>query len=117
MIKDCQIQFSNEQATYSIGADIRGTVRISDVTREMATGAEISILWSTHGAGTPDSAVVHVQPLDLEQKAGYPFEARLPLLPVTHNGPVIQIGYVARLRLTAKTGPDLVLDQPFTVVA
>ncbi|WP_433935447.1 hypothetical protein AB3662_12040 [Sorangium cellulosum] len=114
------IDLAGGRASYEAGEEIAGVVRLTTLPGRPVPRVELSVLWQTEGKGSTDTGVAHAQVLtEGQQEApaeGFPFRARLPLLPRSYRGDLIEIRWSVRVRCSAGfMRDDLIYDQPITV--
>ena len=95
------------------GGLVRGCVTLAPALGDEGSGVELSVLWETSGRGNTDRGVVFFR--DLPTRGAYDFEARLPLLPLTYEGELLQIRWLVRVRRLRARADDELVDEPFRV--
>jgi hypothetical protein len=115
-----------ELAGYSFkpGEELAGAFVIPGGPPPQTRSVELSVLWQTSGKGTEDLGVIHYRAwkADDESLAELPnpgtFTIRLPRTPLSYNGELIKIHWLARVRLRweeAGATRELVRDAEFTL--
>jgi hypothetical protein len=81
---------------------------------------ELSVLWRTEGKGDEDLGVVFFQewerdlaPFDFERP--HTFEVTLPPAPLSYDGTLIKIRWLARLRVRWELDQELLIEEPFVL--
>lgn len=97
------------------GGVVRGTVTLSPLPGDEGSRVELSVLWETSGKGDTDLGIVLFRPL--EGRGEFPFEAPLPLLPLSYDGGLLGVGWLVRLRRLRTLSADEIVDQPFEMRA
>ncbi|WP_434046758.1 MULTISPECIES: hypothetical protein [Sorangium] len=114
------IDLAGGRASYEAGEELAGVVRLTTLPGRPVPRVELSVLWLTEGRGSTDTGVAHAEVLtEGQQEApaeGFSFRARLPLLPRSYSGDLIEIRWLVRVRCSAGlVKDDLIYDQPITV--
>lgn len=97
------------------GGVVRGRVRLEPLPGDEGNRVELSVLWETSGKGDTDLGLVLFR--ELSGRGEFPFEAPLPLLPVSYEGGIINIGWLVRVRRLHAMSADVVVDETFRMEA
>lgn len=93
------------------GGVVRGTVRLDPTAGEEGNRVELSVLWETSGKGDTDLGLVLFRVL--EGQGSFPFEAPLPLLPLSYDGGLISIQWLVRVRRLRALSQDEIEEESF----
>jgi hypothetical protein len=105
------IEIAIEERRLRPGGVVRGTVTLSPAPGEESNPVELSVLWETAGKGDTDLGIVLFR--RLEGRGSFPFEAPLPLLPLSYDGGLISISWLVRVRRLRTMSADEVVDEGF----
>lgn len=97
------------------GGVVRGTVRLDPIAGEEGNRVELSVLWETAGKGDTDLGLVLFRVL--EGRGAFPFEAPLPLLPLSYDGGLLSIDWLVRVRRLRTLSDDYVVQESFRMEA
>jgi len=120
-MKTSDIHIGLQQDELPRGDVLTGEVTLTVEPGDDLRGTELSVLWHTEGKGDTDVGVVHHERLDErgQRKAAsqrrFPFEVKLPLLPMSYRGHLIKIIWSVRVRVHTAIGSDTIVDRNFTV--
>ncbi|WP_437783784.1 hypothetical protein [Sorangium sp. So ce1097] len=108
------------RTSYEAGEELAGVVRLTPLPGRALPRVELSVLWQTEGKGSTDTGIAHAEVLTKGQQEppaeGFPFRARLPLLPRSYRGDLIEIRWLVRVRCSGGfLKKDVAYDQPITV--
>lgn len=95
------------------GGVVRGTVTLEPALGDEGNRVELSVLWETAGKGDTDLGLVLFR--ELSGRGSFPFEAPLPLLPLSYDGGLIGITWLVRVRRLKTLSADEVVDEAFRV--
>lgn len=114
------IDLAGGRTSYEAGEELVGVVRLTPLPGRPLPRVELSVLWRTEGRGSTDTGIAHAEVLTAGQQEapaeGFPFRARLPLLPRSYRGDLIEIHWLVRVRFSGGLlKDDLTYDQPITV--
>ena len=89
---------------------------LTPLSEEARRKVELSVLWETAGKGDTDMGVrlLHSVLSDDDPARGnseHPFEARLPLLPVSYTGTLIKLRWLVRVRRLRPFAEDFVVEE------
>lgn len=107
------IEIALEEKRHRPGGVVRGTVTLSPLPGDEGNRVELSVLWETAGKGDTDLGIVLFR--QLEGRGSFPFEAPLPLLPISYDGGLISISWLVRVRRLRTLGSDDIADERFTM--
>jgi hypothetical protein len=97
------------------GGVVRGTVTLEPLPGDEGNRVELSVLWETAGKGDTDLGIVLFR--QLEGRGSFPFEAPLPLLPLSYDGGLLSISWLVRVRRLRTLAADEIVDELFKVEA
>jgi len=91
-----------DQQQYHPGDDLLGAFQVSEPPEKYTV--ELSVLWRTEGKGDEDMGVILFQDWSPDQRPlnfvqPQEFHVRLPRSPLSYDGPLIKICWLARLRV------------------
>lgn len=105
------IAIAIEESRLRPGGVVRGTVTLDPLPGDAGGRVELSVLWETSGKGDTDLGLVLFRVL--EGQGSFPFEAPLPLLPLSYDGGLLSIQWLVRVRRLRTLSQDEIVDQPF----
>lgn len=109
------IEIALEERQLRPGGVVRGTVTLSPLPGDEDNRVELSVLWQTSGKGDTDLGIVLFRAL--EGRGEFPFEAPLPLLPLSYDGGLLSIAWLVRVRRLRTLTADEIVDEPFKMEA
>lgn len=108
-----------EQHTHHPGDELLGAFRIVGEPSEKYT-IELSVLWRTEGKGDEDLGVILFQewssetrPFDFDQPQA--FSIRLPRSPLSYDGELIKIRWLARVRVRWGSEGEALAEESFVL--
>jgi hypothetical protein len=111
---DVAVQLKQKQ--YCPGDELEGNFRVSKPPEKSTI--ELSVLWRTEGKGSEDVGVIlshrwssDQQPLNFEQP--HAFGVRLPRSPLSYDGELIKIRWLARVRVRWGRSEEKLAEVPF----
>jgi hypothetical protein len=106
-----------DQESYRTGDELIGAFQIDGYLPD-DYAIELSVLWHTEGKGDEDLAVIlfqewsaDKQPFDFEKPQ--PFTVPLPRSPLTYDGQLIKIRWLARVRVRGSPDAEQLAEMPF----
>ncbi|MBQ9873234.1 MAG: hypothetical protein IJM30_02120 [Thermoguttaceae bacterium] len=105
--------------SYSPGETLSGFYSLADVRESTVESVEISVLWRTEGKGNEDVGVRAFWRLSnqdgdwIDPLRPGRFSAKLPNSPLSYEGGLIKIRWLARVRAFLANGEQLVDEAPF----
>ena len=107
------IEIALEEKRLRPGGVVRGTVTLTPLPGDEGNRVELSVLWETTGKGDSDLGLVLFR--NLEGRGEFPFEAPLPLLPLSYDGGLLSITWLVRVRRLRTLSADEIVDETFKV--
>lgn len=108
-----------DQERYQPGEDLIGVFQISGEPPE-DYGIELSVLWHTEGKGDEDLGVILFQEWsEGNQPFGFgtpqQFTVQLPRAPLTYDGQLIKVRWLAKVRIRSRRGGEQLSDAAFVL--
>jgi hypothetical protein len=116
-MSECDVVVRLEQQSYRPGDELMGAFRVIGEPLQQYT-IELSVLWRTEGKGDEDLGVIlfeewspQARPFafDLPQ----PFRIHLPRSPLSYDGVLIKIRWLARVRVRWGAAGERLAEEPF----
>ncbi|MGC4006047.1 MAG: hypothetical protein QM811_24175 [Pirellulales bacterium] len=106
-----------EDRSYFPGETLQGEYQIDAVDADDLRTIELSVLWRTEGKGDEDFGVHYFLRRERTDE-GAPalwrsFSTLLPETPLSYDGVIVKIHWLARLRVYMRSGQDFVEERPF----
>lgn len=105
------IEITIEEKRLRPGGVVRGKVTLDPLAGDESNRVELSVLWETAGKGDTDLGLVLFR--ELSGRGEFPFEAPLPLLPLSYDGGILSITWLVRVRRLRTLSADEIVDEPF----
>lgn len=111
------VELRLDRESYRPGEELIGVFQVDgEVPEEYRI--ELSVLWHTEGKGTEDLGVILFQEwssgkqhLDFGQPQ--PFSVRMPRTPLTYDGQLVKILWIARVRVRWLPNGEMLSETPF----
>ena len=121
MTADVTIKFDETPPIFQAGQHLAGQVQFETFEPLPVDRVELSVLWHTMGKGTEDSAAILFEtPIaadTVSMSTTVPFQARLPVVPLSYEGQMLKIHWVVRVRVFPERGQSFGGEARFQVVA
>ena len=116
-MKAINVVLQLDQESYRPGETLSGLLRF-DGKLPVEYRIELSVLWHTEGRGNEDLGVILFQEWSsgkqqLDFQKPLPFTVRLPRTPLTYDGELIQIRWLARVRVRWSPHGEMLSETPF----